>query len=101
VIKPGLETGFQVFFPHQPASIVSFVHPPYLSSLSLFALYPAYALDMYSKIAAIAALVATARAQQACTLTTETHPSLTWSECASDGTCTNVDGEVTVDANWR
>jgi cellulose 1,4-beta-cellobiosidase len=40
-------------------------------------------------------------AQQACTLTTETHPSLTWKTCTSSGVCTEVSGAVTVDANWR
>jgi cellulose 1,4-beta-cellobiosidase len=58
---------------------------------------------MYSKIATLAALAAYARAQQACTLTTETHPSLTWYQCSGSGgdSCTSVSGEVTVDANWR
>ncbi|ORY62425.1 glycoside hydrolase [Pseudomassariella vexata] len=56
---------------------------------------------MYSKIAAITALVAAVRAQQACTLTPETHPSLTWQQCTAAGACTNVDGSVTIDANWR
>ncbi len=56
---------------------------------------------MTSKLAALAALVAAARAQQACTLTTETHPSLQWSQCSAGGSCTTVSGAVTVDANWR
>jgi cellulose 1,4-beta-cellobiosidase len=56
---------------------------------------------MYSKLAAITALLATARAQQVCTLTTETHPSMAWKKCASGGTCTNVAGQVVIDANWR
>ncbi|RSH88301.1 CENP-B protein 1 [Apiotrichum porosum] len=40
-------------------------------------------------------------AQQACTSTTETHPSLTWQTCTSSGSCTTNNGAVTVDANWR
>jgi cellulose 1,4-beta-cellobiosidase len=56
---------------------------------------------MYSKLAAITALLATARAQQVCTLTTETHPSMAWKKCAAGGTCTNVNGQVVIDANWR
>ncbi|KAI1334908.1 1,4-beta-D-glucan cellobiohydrolase-like protein [Xylariaceae sp. FL0016] len=56
---------------------------------------------MHQKLAAIAALVAAAKAQQACTLTTETHPAMTWSQCADGGSCTEVSGSVTIDANWR
>lgn len=56
---------------------------------------------MHQKLAAIAALVAAARAQQACTLTAETHPALTWQRCAAGGTCSTVQGSVTIDANWR
>lgn len=58
-------------------------------------------MQVHSKIAAASALIAAVRAQQACTLTTETHPSLQWSTCASGGTCTTKSGSVTVDANWR
>lgn len=55
------------------------------------------------KVAALGALVASiaVKAQQACTLTAETHPSLSWSRCTASGTCTSVSGSVTVDANWR
>lgn len=74
---------------------------------------------MYSKLATISALVAAARAQQACTLTTETKPTLTWETCKSGGSCTsnsgkslylpvcecqliwNFQGLVVIDANWR
>ncbi|KAH8659878.1 cellobiohydrolase precursor [Xylariales sp. PMI_506] len=49
----------------------------------------------------LSGLVAVAYGQSACTLTEETHPSLTWEKCDSDGTCTAVDGSVVVDANWR
>jgi len=56
---------------------------------------------MYSKIAAVAALVAGASAQLACSQVTEKHPSLAWSKCAAGGTCSNVAGSVVLDANWR
>lgn len=56
---------------------------------------------MYAKFATLAALVASAAAQKVCTLTTETHPTLQWSKCTSGGSCTSVQGSVTVDANWR
>ncbi|KAK3934830.1 cellulose 1,4-beta-cellobiosidase [Diplogelasinospora grovesii] len=56
---------------------------------------------MYAKFAALAALVAAARAQQACSLTAETHPSMTWSTCTGNGACTSNTGSVTIDANWR
>ncbi|KAK9780878.1 putative Glucanase [Seiridium cardinale] len=58
-------------------------------------------MQVHSKIAAASALIAAVRAQQACTLTTETHPSLSWSTCTSSGSCTTTAGSVTVDANWR
>jgi cellulose 1,4-beta-cellobiosidase len=45
-------------------------------------------------------LLASAMAQQAGTETPETHPPLTWQDCSS-GTCTQVQGSVVVDANWR
>lgn len=41
------------------------------------------------------------RAQQAGTLTTETHPSLTWQTCTSANDCTTVSGSVVIDSNWR
>ena len=57
---------------------------------------------MDSKLAVLAAaLVAGVRAQQVCPLTTETHPTLQWSQCTAPGSCTTVNGAVTVDANWR
>lgn len=56
---------------------------------------------MYQKLAAISALLATVRAQQVCTLTTETHPSMTWKKCASGGSCATQNGQVVIDANWR
>lgn len=47
---------------------------------------------MYSKLAAISAFVVAAKAQQACTLTTETKPSITWETCTSAGSCTSNTG---------
>jgi cellulose 1,4-beta-cellobiosidase len=55
---------------------------------------------MLQKLAAVSALIAAVRAQQACTLTTETHPKLSWSKCTTSG-CSTVSGSVVVDANWR
>lgn len=55
---------------------------------------------MYRVLATASALLATARAQQACTLNSENKPALTWSKCTSSG-CNNVRGSVVVDANWR
>lgn len=56
---------------------------------------------MHSKIAAIAALVASVRAQSACSLTAETHPSMSWQQCSSGGSCASKSGSVVIDANWR
>jgi len=56
---------------------------------------------MYAKFAALAALVAGASAQQVCSLTTETPPSLRWSRCTGNGNCTPVSAAVTIDSNWR
>ncbi|KAB5571891.1 cellulose 1,4-beta-cellobiosidase [Coniochaeta sp. 2T2.1] len=56
---------------------------------------------MYAKFAALAALVAAASAQQACSLTAENHPAMTWSKCSAGGSCTSVSGSITIDANWR
>lgn len=54
-----------------------------------------------AKFAALAALVASASAQQVCSLTPESHPPLTWQRCSAGGSCTNVAGSVTLDSNWR
>ncbi|GAB1315754.1 Exoglucanase 1 [Madurella fahalii] len=56
---------------------------------------------MVTKLAAFAALMGMAAAQQVGKETTETHPRLTWQKCNSSGSCTNVNGEVTIDSNWR
>ncbi|KAI6091291.1 glycoside hydrolase family 7 protein [Hypoxylon rubiginosum] len=52
-------------------------------------------------LAVSAALIGFASAQQVGTQQTETHPKLTWKKCTSGGSCTTVNGEVTIDANWR
>ncbi|KAK3349419.1 glycoside hydrolase [Lasiosphaeria hispida] len=56
---------------------------------------------MIAKFAALAALLGVATAQQVGTQTTETHPKMTWQKCTAGGSCSNVNGEVTIDANWR
>ncbi|KAH7141026.1 glycosyl hydrolase family 7-domain-containing protein [Dactylonectria macrodidyma] len=55
---------------------------------------------MYRTLPIASVLIAAVRAQQACSSTTETHPALTWSKCTASG-CSDVDGSVVVDANWR
>jgi cellulose 1,4-beta-cellobiosidase len=34
---------------------------------------------------------------------TETHPKMTWQRCTGKGgsSCSNVNGEIVIDANWR
>jgi cellulose 1,4-beta-cellobiosidase len=39
--------------------------------------------------------------QQPGTLTAENHPKMTWEQCHAGGQCTQVNGEVVLDANWR
>jgi cellulose 1,4-beta-cellobiosidase len=56
---------------------------------------------MFSSFALLAGLAAVARAQQVGTLTTETHPSLSWQKCTAAGSCSTVSGKVVLDANWR
>lgn len=46
-------------------------------------------------------LAAVAYAQQAGTLTAETHPKLSVSTCTSSGSCTATTQSVVLDANWR
>ncbi|KAI0040790.1 carbohydrate-binding module family 1 protein [Auriscalpium vulgare] len=46
-------------------------------------------------------LASTAYAQQAGTLTTETHPTLTSQSCTTAGGCTDVATTVVLDSNWR
>nr|BAA09785.1 Cellulase [[Humicola] grisea var. thermoidea] len=54
-----------------------------------------------AKFATLAALVASAAAQQACSLTTERHPSLSWKKCTAGGQCQTVQASITLDSNWR
>ncbi|SPO04877.1 probable Probable 1,4-beta-D-glucan cellobiohydrolase A [Cephalotrichum gorgonifer] len=51
--------------------------------------------------AVISALVASAAAQKVGTSTAEVHPKMSWQKCAEGGSCSKVDGEVVLDANWR
>ncbi|KAG6010615.1 hypothetical protein E4U21_005113, partial [Claviceps maximensis] len=50
--------------------------------------------------ALLSAFITAAHAQQACSNKPEQHPPLSWSSCSNAG-CTNVNGAVTIDANWR
>jgi cellulose 1,4-beta-cellobiosidase len=52
-------------------------------------------------IASGLALAAVAVAQQVGTEETETHPKMNWQRCTAAGSCSNVAGEVVIDANWR
>lgn len=72
----------------------------FLSYLSSFR-SPRTALSMSSFLVLGSLLTAVARGQQAGTLTTETHPALTYQTCTSVGECTTVDGKITLDGNWR
>jgi len=58
---------------------------------------------MIAKFAALAALSGMAVAQQVGKETAETHPKMTWQKCTGTGgtSCTTVNGEVTIDSNWR
>jgi cellulose 1,4-beta-cellobiosidase len=57
---------------------------------------------MYQSLSLLVALAAAVvQGQQAGTLQTETHPSLTWEKCTSAGSCTSVSGKVVIDSNWR
>lgn len=56
---------------------------------------------MYRRVALFASLFAAVRGQQVGTLQTETHPSITWQQCASGGSCSTKQGKVVIDSNWR
>ncbi|KAH8655986.1 glycoside hydrolase [Tricladium varicosporioides] len=56
---------------------------------------------MSSKLASLLPFIAAAYAQQIGTLTAEVHPPLTWQQCTAPGSCTTIQGSVTMDANWR
>ncbi|CAI4214067.1 unnamed protein product [Parascedosporium putredinis] len=46
-------------------------------------------------------MLALARAQQVGTEQDEVHPKITWQRCTAPGSCTSVNGEIVIDANWR
>lgn len=46
-------------------------------------------------------ILSAVHAQKVGTQQAEDHPSLTWQTCNSGGSCTTVNGEVVIDANWR
>ena len=49
---------------------------------------------------ALSLLTSLAAAQQVGTDQEETHPKMSWNDCSS-GTCSEVQAEVVIDANWR
>ncbi|KAF0316738.1 cellulose -beta-cellobiosidase [Colletotrichum asianum] len=51
-------------------------------------------------LSVLLAAITAVSAQQAGTQQTETHPKLTWQKCTSSS-CTNQNGEVVIDSNWR
>ncbi len=55
---------------------------------------------MYAKFAALAALIASATAQQVAPSPRDLGPSLRLVKCAGNGNCRRL-GQVTIDANWR
>lgn len=56
--------------------------------------------QMYKSLL-FASILSTIHAQKVGTQQAEDHPSLTWQTCNSGGSCTTVNGEVVIDANWR
>ncbi|OGM44124.1 cellobiohydrolase celD [Aspergillus bombycis] len=56
---------------------------------------------MHQRALLFSAFWTAVQAQQAGTLTAETHPSLTWQKCAAGGSCTEQKGSVVLDSNWR
>ncbi|KAF1919843.1 glycoside hydrolase [Ampelomyces quisqualis] len=59
---------------------------------------------MYRTLAlATISLFGAARAQQVGTVTTETHPKLSWKTCTGTGgtSCTTKQGSIVLDSNWR
>nr|AAL16941.1 cellobiohydrolase precursor [Thermoascus aurantiacus] len=56
---------------------------------------------MYQRALLFSFFLAAARAHEAGTVTAENHPSLTWQQCSSGGSCTTQNGKVVIDANWR
>jgi cellulose 1,4-beta-cellobiosidase len=63
--------------------------------------HPSWDLKMFPKSILLAlSFTAMAFGQQIGTNMAESHPSLTWQKCTGSG-CTNVNGKVVLDANWR
>ena len=56
---------------------------------------------LYTSLATATVLFRLAHGQAAGSEQAETHPSLTWQECSGAGSCTDVAGEIVLDANWR
>jgi cellulose 1,4-beta-cellobiosidase len=56
---------------------------------------------MYRSLTLLSVLAAKACAQQAGTLTTETHPALPMQSCSASGTCTTLATKIVLDSNWR
>ncbi|PWY91257.1 1,4-beta-D-glucan cellobiohydrolase A precursor cbhA [Aspergillus heteromorphus CBS 117.55] len=56
---------------------------------------------MHQRALLFSAILTAAGAQQVGTLTEETHPSLSWQKCTSEGSCTVQNASVVIDANWR
>jgi cellulose 1,4-beta-cellobiosidase len=48
----------------------------------------------------VLSLASAAVAQKVGRDTAETHPRLSWQRCTSSG-CSNVNGEIVIDSNWR
>ncbi|KAL3475564.1 1,4-beta-D-glucan cellobiohydrolase B [Aspergillus californicus] len=60
----------------------------------------ASSFQMYKSLLFLSSLLSAVQAQKVGTSQAEVHPDLTWQTCTSSG-CTNVQGEVVIDANWR
>ncbi|RYP92308.1 hypothetical protein DL770_001621 [Monosporascus sp. CRB-9-2] len=57
---------------------------------------------MHSTVATVlATMLSLGAAQKVGTEDPETHPKLTWSRCTGAGSCSQVQGSVVIDANWR
>lgn len=67
----------------------------FVSCYSQMASFQMYKALLFSSI------LTAVQAQKVGTQQAEDHPSLTWQTCNSGGSCTTVNGEVVIDANWR
>ncbi|KAF2876215.1 1,4-beta-D-glucan cellobiohydrolase-like protein [Massariosphaeria phaeospora] len=56
---------------------------------------------MYRTLTLAASLLAVAQGQLVGTEQTETHPGMTWQQCSAKGSCTNKNGKIVIDSNWR